>query len=181
MTRQAGQKVQVRLADLVGPRHRRGDRADRLPAVAGGDLANDLRQRHVFPGVLAWAFGKTCHVRRLAANDQGAWWTGQFDLIHGVGTHEAEPPAFPTQRDAQQCAFPGEGNPVVTVIQPDFAFVRMQPGTVCQLQADQPVFEQIGDVLGVGNDLEDGTHRSVPQVDYVGARGGQIRQMDDDA
>lgn len=118
------------------------------------------QQRDVFPSVLARAFGKTSHVRRLAANGQGAWRTGELDLVHGVGAHEAQPLAFPTQRDTQQYAFPGEGNPVVTVIQTDFALVRLQPGPVGQLQADQAVFEQVGDVPGIGNDLEDGASLS---------------------
>ena len=81
---QPGDKVEIRLAELVGPGDQSGHRAHRLPAVAGGHVCHDTDQCDDLPTAAAGGFAAAAHIAGLAPDHQGIRWAGQFDLVHGV-------------------------------------------------------------------------------------------------
>ncbi|MNG08796.1 hypothetical protein D3C84_921800 [compost metagenome] len=100
----AGDEVEVGFIELVHARHPGVDRARRLPAIAGGHVADDLRQADVLPTAAAGGLATAAHVAGLAADHQRVRWTGNRDLVHGVTAHARQVGAGIPQIDLDACA-----------------------------------------------------------------------------
>ncbi len=127
---QAGDKVVIRLIALVDALDLGVDRARHLPAVALGDFANDLRQRHVLPAAATHGLAAAAHVAGLAANHDGVGRPAQFHLVDGVRAQAGQPLALVAHHDQDVATACRQRNSLVAVVNAQLELVRLHAGLV---------------------------------------------------